>query len=659
MFQGRLRPWQLILGVLVVGIVALILVWNWDWFIPVVSRVASAQLGRPVTMAHLHVRIAENPVLEADGLVVGNPPDFPGPGPLARIGRLAVTLNGPAYVHNRALIVPGIVVDRPDIQAIALPDGRNNWTFPFGGPSAGGQPSAGPQIGDLRITDGHVHAVDPKLKADFQLGIATSQPDGGAPAQLIVTVNGTYANQPITGHFTGGALLSLRDKTNPYPVDLHLANGQTHVALQGTVENPLAFAGTRLKLNFTGQSLADLLPLTGIATPPTPPFSVTGNLDYADKRIRLTNIEGRVGKSDLEGSIAVDPGSERPQVKADLHSRQVDLADLGGVIGTTPGRISTPGQTPQQRAELKKTEASDQLLPTARISLPKLRAADVDLTYKGDHIEGRSIPLDNLSVVVAIRNGEVEIHPVTFGVGTGRIDGTVTLAPSGERDVRARIDLDFRQVDVARLLSATHTFGGAGTIGGRAVLTGTGDSVAAIMGSGNGELKLFMTGGDLSSLLVDLSGLEFGSALLSSLGMPKRTGVRCMVSDFVLRDGILDTRTMLLDTGEANLTGKGSVNFRDQTIDYQLRTEPKHFTIGSLPAPIDITGRLGNPAIKPDPATVAARGAVAAGLGVLLTPLAALLPTIQLGLGKNNDCGEVIRSAQEAPAPPRTGAAAQ
>jgi uncharacterized protein involved in outer membrane biogenesis len=658
MARSRPRPWHYIVGIVVVGVVALVLVWNWDWFIPVVSRLASAQLGRPVGMAHLHVRIARNPVLEADDVVVGNPPDFPAQAPFARIGRLAVTVNGPAYLRSRALIVPGIEIDHPDVQATALPDGRNNWTFPVGGaPSGNG--SGGPQIGDLRIADGHVHAVDPKLQADFELAVATRQPEGGQPAQLVVDAKGTYANQPITGQFVGGALLSLRDKTNPYPVDLKLANGQTHVTLQGTVQDPLAFAGTNLKLRFEGQNLADLLPLTGVATPPTPPYVITGDLAYADKRIRFDKFAGRIGKSDIEGTIIVDPGTARPLVRAGLRSHAVDLADLGGVLGATPGRVSTPGQTAQQRAEVAHAEASDQFLPTARISLPKLRAADVELRYIGDHIEGRSVPLDNVAVTVSIKDGAVDIHPVSFGVGTGRIEGTVSLAPVGQEDVRAKVDLDFRQVDVGRLMSATHAFGGAGTIGGRAELAGTGKSVATIVGGGNGELKLFMTGGDLSAVLVDLSGLEFGNALLSALGVPQRTQVRCMVSDFALRDGILDTRTLLLDTGEANVTGKGTVNFRDETVNYQLRTEAKHFSIGSLPAPIDITGKLKSPKILPDPGTVAARGAAAVGLGVLLTPLAALLPTIQLGLGKDNNCGELIREAQETPNPAASRSATQ
>jgi hypothetical protein len=68
-----------------------------------------------------------------------------------------------------------------------------------------------------------------------------------------------------------------------------------------------------------------------------------------------------------------------------------------------------------------------------------------------------------------------------------------------------------------------------------------------------------------------------------------------------------------------------------------LTTRSKGFSIGSLPGPIDITGPLGSPSIRPG-AEIVARAGAAAGLGVLLTPLGALLPTIQFGVGDNNAC---------------------
>jgi AsmA family protein len=382
--------------------------------------------------------------------------------------------------------------------------------------------------------------------------------------------------------------------------------------------------------------------------PQTAPFRLAGDIDYADKRVRFQHIDGRVGRSDVEGEIGVDPSSGRPQVTADLASRRVDLSDLGGFIGGAPGSAGTPGLTREQRAQLEKAKASSRLLPDAPINVPKLRFADVDLHYKGEHILGRYVPLDNLAAALTVRDGVVTLHPLSFGVGSGQIDGNMTLEPRQENTLHARADIDFRKVDVARLMAATHAFGGVGTIAGRAVIDGGGRSIGDILRNGNGDLKLFMTGGDLSALLVDLSGLEFGNLLLSALGLPQRTPVRCMVTDFELKNGIVTTRTLVLDTKEANVTGSGTVNLKDEAIHLQLKTEAKHFSIGSLPGPIDIGGHLKSPSIRPSAETVA-RGAAAAGLGALLTPLGALLPTIQLGLGEDNDCGALISEAKRTP----------
>lgn len=652
MTTGRVRPWHYLLGTLLIAAIVLVAVWTWDWFIPPAERIASARLGRPVHIGHLHLHLARDPVLEVDGLVIDNPPGFPGNAPFARIARIRVTVDAFAYLRSRALVIPAIAIDRPDVNAVALPDGRNNWTLPSSSTAPSGKAGASPRIGDLRIADGHVHAVDPKVKADFQMDLATREAAEGHPAQIVVQAHGTYNDQPITGQFVGGAVLTLRDRGSPYPVDLTLANGATHLAVRGTVQDPLALAGADLKLEVAGQNLGNLTPLTGLPAPATPPYRLTADATYTSEgRFRLDHIDGRLGGSDIHGSITVNPMSAPPQVDADLASRQIDLADFAGLIGGEPGHPDTKGESPAQRRRVVQANASPYLLPHAQLDLPRLKAADVAVHYRADHIEGKFVPLDDVTAEVAIKDGAIRAHPISVGVGHGRIVAEFAAEPAGTHAIQTRSDVEFRQIDLARVMAATHSFAGAGTIGGHAVVEGTGSSIADILGDGNGELKLFMAGGDLSSLLVDLSGLEFGSALLSALGLPKQTAIRCLVTDFALQRGTVSTRTLLLDTQAANVTGTGSVNLRNETIDYQIRTQPKHFTIGSLPAPIDITGTLKHPAVAPDAKTLAVRGGLAVGLGVLLTPLAALLPTIQLGLGHNNDCEAVIHEAKSTPDP--------
>src|SRR5690348_9206349 len=97
-------------------------------------------------------------------------------------------------------------------------------------------------------------------------------------------------------------------------------------------------------------------------------------------------------------------------------------------------------------------------------------------------------------------------------------------------------------------MRATRRYQGTGALSGVARLEGNGRSVAEILGSADGAMSLWMAGGDLSTLLVDLAGLRFGSALLSSLGGTARTRVECFVADFGLRHGLLSTRALLVET---------------------------------------------------------------------------------------------------------------
>ncbi len=636
------RRWWLIgIGVAAMALAALMAVFPGDWLIPVVQSRVSAQIGRRVSIGHLHLQLGRVTTITAENVAVANPPGWPATPPLAEVPRLLIRVDLIDYLLHHRLNVPLIEIDHPSVTAAERPDGEANFRLAMKG--AGPRPA--PKIGDLRIIDGRVHAVVPKLRTNFEVAIDTREATGREP-ELIARARGTYGDQPIEARMVGGAILALRDKAKPWPIDLELANGRTTATLQGSIEEPLALNGARLRLRFAGPSMSALTKLTGIPIPETPPFELTGNLEFANRRVQFRNMAGRVGSSDVEGTVEMAPGDPRPVVEADLFSRSVDLADLGGFIGTNPGGPHTPGESVARReAVAHATAASPNLLPTTPLAVPRFHYADVHLLYHGGHIQGRSMPLDNLDVALDIVNGEVKLHPVSFGVGPGRIRMDAQLVPA-DAELRANADIAFQQVDVAKLMAATHTFRGAGSISGSGKIVAAGNSIATMAANGNGEFVLGMVGGDLSAILVDLSGLQFGNAVLSALGMPKRTNVECLVGDFVLMQGVLRTRALVVDTGEAIINGSGSVNLRDEKLDLKIRTAPKHFSIGSLPGPINISGTMKSPRILPSAETVA-RGAAAGALAVLLAPLA-LLPTIQFGTDDHHRCETLLAEAKRA-----------
>ncbi len=637
------RMWLKLLAGLLVIILLLVIFWNWDWFIPIVDTQASAALGRKVTMQHLHVELGRTTTVTATGIAVANPDGYVvpagDPADFVTIDRLIIAADLIAYIQHQVISLTTIEVDHP-VATVR----ETNYGLHMAGGKSSGKP---PELGVLIINDGTASVKMPRYKTDFDLGVQTKDAPAGEKmftgGEIVLDAKGTYAAAPITGRLIGGALLSLRDPSIPYPVDLHIRNGTTTARLVGTIDDPATFGGAHLKLSFAGQDMANLYQLTGVPIPATPPFSLTGNLEYSANAIKFEDFYGKVGSSDLEGTITEAPGATRRQIDADLTSHRVDLTDLNGFLGGTPGKTTTPGQDAATKQKVAAANASPGLLPDKKFDLPKINIANVDLKYRGEHIINRNVPLDNLVVHLVIRDGRITVDPLNFGVGTGTIASDFDLDPV-DGVLHTKANIDFRKLQLARLMAATHAFAGDGVVGGTAHLTGTGNSVAAILGHGNGGLQLFMQhGGDISALLVDLAGLQVGDAVLSALGIPNKANVQCMVSDFVLTNGVVDTKSLLLATTEANILGSGTVDLADETLNLKLNTDATHFSIGSLSTPINIGGTLKHPSVLPAAGPLAARAVPAVGLGILFPPLA-LLPTIRLGLGDKNACADTMEN---------------
>ena len=637
---------------IVVACVALAFIWDWNWLRPTVEKKIADELQRPVTLAHFDVQnvFSAQPKLVLDNIVIGNPPGFPDGTQTGTIQRLSLRFDLPALIATlgHKIVISEIAIEHPQGDLRPGPNGNPNWMFAMAQNPAAGDTSL-PRIGSVVITDGDFRFAEPKLGADLRVKIRTEpDPKGGDP-QIVVNAQGTYGGAPFTGTFRGGSVLVLGDTKKPYPVELTARAGDNQVHLVGTLTDPEHLGGADLQLEVQGQDLADLYKIIHVPFAPTPPYHLRGHLDYSGTHIRFHDFAGTVGESDLEGNFDVDRGYQRPLVTADLVSRNVRMADLGGFIGAAPGKEGAPTQGPKQRAEHAREDAKQTLLPDTPIDQEKIRSTDYRVHYRGEHVVTDWAPLDHLETNFNITDGDIKLTPLDFKVGTGTIHTNIEL-DGRKNPIVAKADVDFRELDFHRLMQSTKMFEGVGVIGGRWELDGRGNSLAQILGHGDGDLKLFMGSGDLSALLVNLAGLDIGGTIASLLGLPAVATINCMVSDFQLTNGVLGTRALVLDTDQANILGKGTVDLRNEKIDFQVTQEGKHFSVGALHVPIDITGTFKDLHVKPDPAALGLRLGVAAALGAVFPP-AVLLPTIQLGLGENHNCGALIAAAQSGEAP--------
>ncbi len=647
-----------LVGLAVVGIGAVLLLFDWNDARGFVARRASAALNREVAIdGDLRVHLG-NPIrIHVEGLRVANAQwaqergedkDMVAIQALDATLRLWPLLRGDWELPELKFQGPKLILEKND-------KGEANWNFgPPNAEKAVAKEAATPDdrgdipvIERLVIADGRIRYRDPTSDIDIDNTINTAT-GGNDDDTVQLNGKGSFAGKPFTLAAEGGSLLYLRDDPKPYPMKIDAAVGKTKGRIEGSVAEPVKMEGIDLSVALSGNDLAEIFPILGIPTPKTRPYSISGHLSREGGLWAFRGMNGKVGESDLSGDLSVDTNGEKPMVKADLTSNRLAAQDLAGLVGASPrGSDDYP------------TRGNNRVIPATPINVEKLRNTDMDVRLRGKRVEAPFAPLQDLDMRVKLNNGDLHFDPLSLGIGGGRIAGTVQV--DGSRKVPAlRTNLDIRAMKLSSFFSET-SFAGqiGGTVAGRIQLAGTGKTVADLLATSDGKVGVSVDGGRITSLAV--KGLK--TNILETLGVvisgSEPMPFNCLVGNLSVEKGIARAEALVLDTPETLVTGKGTISLRNEALDLRIVGDSKSPQVFATHVPVLVGGTLGNPDIGVDPTESAARGAAAVALGVLLTPLASVLPFLDPGSDEQPQCGRLVRDARSpnkgAPASGRSG----
>jgi len=482
-----------------------------------------------------------------------------------------------------------------------------------------------------------VNSINSGVAAD-----TATQKENSAKRTIAVDGNGSIRKQDFLISASGGDLNALLNEQAVYPIGLQIEMGTTKVNVDGTLKDPLTLGGIDAKLTLSGHSMADLFYLTAIPLPITPPYRLNGRLTKNANTWGYSNFEGMVGNSDLSGNLSYDTGSERGFLKAKLLSNNLDSRDLGGFIGLSPASENAAPEQ-QQAAEAKK--ASPKLIPDVPLKLERLRTTDLDVSLQAIKLVAPGIPFKGVEVRFNLKDGLLNLDPFKVVLADGTVDGKIEI--DAGRDVPPmKMNLAFHQLSLGQFFENTRFAKTTeGVFGGKVNLAGTGSSLADVLATSNGNMTIIMSGGKISLLLIEASDLDLAQALPLFLGKDKSTRIRCGVIDFDMKDGILNSKVVVLDTQDSLLIGNVGIDMKRETISAKLDAKPKDFSIFSAQIPLVVSGPLKAPAVGLDTKKAGSKGTAAAVLGSLLTPFAAILPFIEIGDAKNADCRALISNA--------------
>lgn len=542
---------------------------------------------------------------------------------------------------SRHVQLDQVELETPDLVLARRQDGEHNWNFER--PEREGSPWSF-ALGQLRIRHGVLGWADGvknlavRARVDtLRRPVTPEQPYG-----LRFILAGYMGKAQIQAHGLAGPVLDLRQDRLRFPLRISARAGSLRAQAEGFLDNPKALDGVDFQVRLSGNSMADLFPLTGLLLPATPPFEtnghLVGSLEPGKAVWEYQKFQGKVGQSDLRGDLRYRSGQPRPQLSGQLSSRQLRLVDLGPVIGAAP---PSNGGKPQAR--------QGKVLPQTRFETRHWDAMDLDLRYESGHIlRPDALPLQNLSLRAVLDNGRLRLSPLKFGIAQGTLDLDTTV-DSHAKPVEAQIQGQVSALRLSALFPKVDAMQKSlGRLDGALSLQGRGTSVAEWLGTSDGSVRLYVRDGTFSRQLLDLAGLNVGSVVVSKLfGTDKEVQLRCAVADFDMRGGVATPRLATLATEEAIVQAMGHVSLAQETLDLRIVPEALKWKFFSLRTPLYVRGSFAQPDVGLEKGPLLARAGAAVAAVAVAPAALALVPLTVPAAEDDVNCKQLLAQVRK------------
>ncbi|WP_433909317.1 AsmA family protein [Sphingomonas yabuuchiae] len=566
--RGWPRRTRVVLGLLI-GLPLLFLlilaVFPWGLLRGAVCRAATERFGRPVTIGSVHRvdSIGFHPTIAVEDLKIPQA-GWAGQGDFARVAKAEIRFS--VWPLLRGAFVPeDIRVSGLRLALVRDQQGRTNWSRP-GEPEQGGSAT---DLQGLTVTDGVVSYRDAKEDRQAVLRIA-ADPDRGVRAEGEGKVRGA----PVRIAFAGAAV-----KPGRWPFTADITGEQLVMKAVGTMDRPLDTDAMTLDLSAKADDLKRIDAVIEAGLFQTRPVQLTAHVRHERPRWTITDLKGRIGRSDLSGRLTVDKKDGRTLLDGEVTAAQLDFDDLSSAQG---------------RAEAAALERriGPRLVPNTRIDIGKIDTTDGTIRFRVGRVvsaQGPS-PITGFTGRMTMDHQLLTIGDIRMALREGVVTGQAVIDQrNGARVPRLSVDLRLRGASVLSLSGETRI---TGHVGARAKLAGVGETVRAAIGRADGRIGLVVANGTLPDRYATALGFDAGAAFMGDSG---RATLRCLVLGVDMKNGTGRADPLIVDTSRSRLDGTGTVSFPDERLALRLTGAPKQGATLRLAGAATVGGTIEKP----------------------------------------------------------------
>ena len=465
-----------------------------------------------------------------------------------------------------------------------------------------------------------------EMNKEWDLELDHLQASGHQNDPTLLTAEGRVNEQSINFTLTLPELDVIFQQRQELPVHLHLEILDDTFDFDLLASLPLSKRIVDVDFKIQGKRIDVIDRFFKLKDAPLGPYEINGKLRLDDSGYYLSDLDIRIGSSELKGSVDIIARPDRSLIDARVNATSFQFDDFvspAQPIDQEDSSSSIP-VVDTKRDEDKKEETEQEIVTEQRTmsdwlaDLEPLFDLDLDLSLdlsaanvrSGDDLIGGG------HVQVRLTDKLLEIRRAHLDVAGGKIDIDGAIRKNQE-SIEANLNIDVENFDygIAARRRKSDTLA-SGLYSLRVDLNSQAEELGRLLANAHGEVAFGVWPNELEGGVFDFWSTNLLFAVVPLVGKQDDSSFNCLVGNFNIEDGLMRENAALIDTSRTMIYVRGDVNFKTTELDLLFLPKQKQRVMFSWSTPIKVTGTFDRMRVRMSPVDLV-RGTV----GLALSPV--------------------------------------
>ncbi len=409
---------------------------------------------------------------------------------------------------------------------------------------------------------------------------APDQPTGWEAIGLLDGVPlKAWAETPPLGDILHG------EKKSPLTI---VASSGNHVAmLSGTIDysDPDIFSG---ELVLSGDNMDPETADFALLESPLKGFEIRADLMISDREISVAELSANIGTSHATGYAKVSDTEDGKEFEVRLQAAHVQTDDFVELADTwREYRQEIAGADSPAEAETRVLEdVVQEYIEALTLENSFDIRVGIDALFAGDEYLGGA------QLGMLADENIFRLQPFKVTLPSGDIYAEYLLEKTADGvDALLNINIERLQYgELVRLLDPDLQQNVRGFLYLNSSLTSSATTTEQLSNAVEGIVDFMVIPEDIAAGVLDLWAANLVVSLVTPKGFSRPKKLNCMVASFSVDEGVMTSRSVMLDTTDVIIRGRGRIDIANQKLDMFVVPQAKREKFFSMSTPVAITG---------------------------------------------------------------------